>query len=78
MLKKYLSFPRRLRSPSIAVARKESFSMAGSERGRTILAKSDSDSSVTPPEKKAKRIFDFKKSAIRVIDQNLFTIFFTM
>lgn len=44
------------------VAQRGRPSMEGSERGLTTQAKSDSDSALTPPTKKTKRIFDFNKS----------------
>lgn len=44
------------------VAQKGRPSMEGAERGLSTRAKSDSDSALTPPTKKTKRIFDFNKS----------------
>lgn len=65
MLEKY-SLSQYLRSsvPAIAVgfvSQKRRLFMEGMERGLTTQAKSDSDSTLTPPTKRTKRNFDFNK-----------------
>lgn len=65
MLEKY-SLSQYLRSPVPAIAigfvsQKVRPSLEGMERGLTTQAKSDSDSTLTPPAKKTKRNFDFNR-----------------